>query len=158
MKRTPITLLILGLVGIVAWQVVGRESSERTVQASTQAIPDNVAKATFAGGCFWCMEPPFEKLDGVFDAVSGYTGGHVENPTYEQVCSHTTGHVEAVQIQYDPEKISYNDLLEVFWRQINPTDAGGQFVDRGSPYHSACLLYTSPSPRDATLSRMPSSA
>jgi peptide methionine sulfoxide reductase msrA/msrB len=93
-------------------------------------------KAIFAGGCFWCMEPPFEKLDGVKEVISGYTGGTKENPTYKEVSSEKTGHAEAVEVIYDPEKVSYAALLDVFWRQINPTDAGGQFVDRGSSYRS----------------------
>ena len=80
--------------------------------------------ATFAGGCFWCMEPPFEKLAGVLSVVSGYTGGHVPDPTYEEVSSGKSGHVEAIQITFNPNMISYDELLRVFWRQINPTDAG----------------------------------
>src|SRR3990172_8470732 len=88
-------------------------------------------KATFAGGCFWCMEPPFEKLDGVVDVVPGYTGGDKENPTYEEVSSGATGHLEAVQIIYDPAKVTYRELLDLFWRQIDPTDTGGSFVYRG---------------------------
>jgi len=99
-------------------------------------------KATFAGGCFWCMTPPFEKLDGVKEVISGYTGGHIVNPTYEQVTSETSGHLESVEILYDPAKISYEKLLDVFWRQINPTDAGGQFVDRGESYESAIFYHT----------------
>jgi peptide methionine sulfoxide reductase msrA/msrB len=98
-------------------------------------------KAIFAGGCFWCMEPPFEKLDGVTEVISGYTGGHKKNPTYEEVSSGTTGHVEAVQVICDPSKITYKKLLDVFWRQINPTDPYGQFVDRGSQYRSAIFYY-----------------
>lgn len=98
-------------------------------------------KATFAGGCFWCMVPPFEQLDGVKQVTSGYTGGHVENPTYEQVCTGTTGHLEAIQIEYDPEKIDYTQLLELFWQQIDPTDDGGQFVDRGSQYCTAIFYH-----------------
>ena len=94
------------------------------------------AKAIFAGGCFWCMEPPFEKLDGVHAVVSGYIDGHKENPTYQEVSSGTTGHTEAVEITYDPGKISFAELLEVFWMNIDPTDAGGQFVDRGSQYRT----------------------
>lgn len=101
-----------------------------------------VEKATFAGGCFWCMEPPFEKLEGVKDVVSGYTGGHKKNPTYEEVSSGSTGHVEAVQIIYDPSKITYGKLLEVFWRQIDPTDPGGQFVDRGAQYRSLIFYHS----------------
>jgi peptide methionine sulfoxide reductase msrA/msrB len=98
-------------------------------------------KATFAGGCFWCMEPPFEKLEGVVEVISGYTGGHKENPTYDEVSAGTTGHLEAVQVIYDPSKITYEKLLEVFWRQINPTDSGGQFVDRGSSYTTAIFYH-----------------
>ncbi len=99
-------------------------------------------KATFAGGCFWCMTPPFEKLDGVKEVVSGYAGGHTVNPAYEDVTSETTGHRESVEITYDPAKISYEQLLDVFWRQINPTDAGGQFVDRGPSYESVIFYHS----------------
>lgn len=98
---------------------------------------DNVLKiATFAGGCFWCTEADFEKLPGVSKVISGYTGGHKENPSYEEVSSGTTGHVEAVQVYYDPAKITYEELLDYFWRHIDPTDSGGQFVDRGPQYRS----------------------
>jgi peptide methionine sulfoxide reductase msrA/msrB len=98
-------------------------------------------KATFAGGCFWCMESPFEKLDGVIDVVSGYTGGKEENPTYKEVSSGATGHLEAIQVTYDPAKIGYEKLLEVFWKQVDPTDAGGQFVDRGPHYRTAIFYH-----------------
>lgn len=97
--------------------------------------------ATFAGGCFWCMVPPFENVDGVLDIKSGYTGGHKENPTYEEVCSGTTGHYEAVQIKYDPSRVSYKKLLDIFWRSIDPTDKGGQFYDRGQQYETAIFYY-----------------
>ncbi len=97
--------------------------------------------ATFAGGCFWCMEAAFEAREGVVEAVSGYSGGTVEDPTYEQVCSGQTGHLEAVQVYYDPEKVSYGELLEVFWRSIDPTDEGGQFADRGSQYGTAIFYH-----------------
>lgn len=99
--------------------------------------------ATFAGGCFWCMVSPFDEYPGVVKVVSGYTGGHVKNPTYEQVCKGDTGHVEAVQITYDPKVLSYETLLEMYWRQIDPTDAGGQFCDQGSSYHTAIFYHTS---------------
>ena len=94
------------------------------------------AIAIFAGGCFWCMESPFEKLDGVNEVISGYTGGHKLNPTYQEVSAGGTGHTEAVKVLYNPQQISYEKLLDVFWRQINPTDGGGQFVDRGDQYRS----------------------
>ncbi|MCK4709554.1 MAG: peptide-methionine (S)-S-oxide reductase MsrA, partial [Gammaproteobacteria bacterium] len=93
--------------------------------------------ATFAGGCFWCTEAGFEKLPGVSDAVSGYAGGHVDNPSYQQVSMGKTGHTEVVQVHYDPEVISYSDLLQGFWRQFDPTDGEGSFVDRGSQYRPA---------------------
>jgi len=93
--------------------------------------------ATFAGGCFWCMVAPFENLPGVASVTSGYAGGHVANPTYEQVCSGLTGAVEAVQVEYDPMKASFGDLLGAFWRSIDPTDDGGQFADRGERYTTA---------------------
>jgi len=94
----------------------------------------HVEKATFAGGCFWCMQQPFDKLKGVISTKAGYTGGQKNKPTYNEVSAGGTGHAEAVQIEFDPSKISYQQLLDVFWRQINPTDAGGQFVDRGDQY------------------------
>jgi len=98
-------------------------------------------KATFAGGCFWCMEHPFEKMDGVGQVVSGYTGGNKKNPAYSEVSSGTTGHIEAVQITFDPSKISYTELLDIFWREINPTDAEGSFLDRGPQYRSAIFYH-----------------
>ncbi|MET3850199.1 peptide-methionine (S)-S-oxide reductase MsrA [Paenibacillus sp. OAE614] len=99
-------------------------------------------KATFAGGCFWCMVTPFEELPGIVSIVSGYTGGHKPNPTYEEVCSETTGHVEAVQITFNPDIFPYEKLLELFWQQIDPTDAGGQFYDRGSSYQTAIFYHS----------------
>ena len=102
---------------------------------------EKVEKATFAGGCFWCMEHPFERLYGVIDVISGYTGGREVNPTYRDVAGGSTGHLEAVQITYDPEKITYQELLDVYWRQIDPTDKGGSFVDRGSQYRSAIFYH-----------------
>ena len=98
------------------------------------------AKATLAGGCFWCMEPPFDKLDGVISTTSGYTGGHTANPTYEQVSAGKTGHTEAVEIVYDPRKITYAQLLEVFWRNIDPLTANAQFCDKGSQYRSGIFV------------------
>lgn len=110
-------------------------------------------KATFAGGCFWCMVGPFEALPGVEKVVSGYTGGHKENPTYEEVCSGTTGHTEAIQITYDPAKVSYETLVETYWRQIDPTDAGGQFVDRGDSYRPAIFYHNEEQRRIAEASK-----
>ncbi|CAM3056141.1 peptide-methionine (S)-S-oxide reductase MsrA [Paenibacillus sediminis] len=101
-----------------------------------------VEKATFAGGCFWCMVKPFDQYPGIIKVVSGYTGGHVENPTYEQVKTQTTGHYEAVEILYNPELFPYEKLLEIFWAQIDPTDDGGQFHDRGDSYRTAIFVHT----------------
>ncbi|QGG46677.1 peptide-methionine (S)-S-oxide reductase MsrA [Heliorestis convoluta] len=101
----------------------------------------NIEKATFAGGCFWCMVAPFEQLKGLIKIESGYTGGHVENPSYEEVCSEETGHYEAVQLTYNREELSYEELLELFWQQIDPTDNSGQFFDRGDSYRTAIFYH-----------------
>lgn len=106
------------------------------------AAQTELAKATFAGGCFWCMEHPFDALDGVVSTTSGYIGGHKANPTYREVSAGTTGHAEAVEVVYDPRKVSYEKLLEVFWVNVDPTDAGGQFCDRGSQYRTGIFYYT----------------
>jgi peptide methionine sulfoxide reductase msrA/msrB len=112
--------LVLGVVGFHHLNANPMEDQKRG--ALMDKSLDNLRRATFAGGCFWCVEADFEKLDGVVEVVSGYTGGHKDNPTYEEVSSGGTGHVEAVQVLYDPEKITYKDLLEVFWLNVDPTD------------------------------------
>ena len=104
------------------------------------AMAEEYKSAVFAGGCFWCLEKPFDELQGVIGTESGYTGGVVANPTYEQVSSGSTGHLEAVRVTYDPGKVSFEKLLSVFWRNIDPTDAGGQFCDRGPQYRSAVFF------------------
>ncbi len=110
-------------------------SSPKNTEQNSYAI------ATFAGGCFWCMEHPYDELDGVISTTSGYTGGSTKNPTYKQVSSGTTGHTEAVQVEYDPTKISYQKLLEVFWRNIDPTTPDRQFCDRGSQYRAGIFYH-----------------
>jgi len=110
--------------------------------------------ATFAGGCFWCMVKPFDEQPGIISVVSGYTGGHKENPSYEEVCSETTGHFEAVQITYDPAIFSYEKLLDVFWQQIDPTDAGGQFYDRGQSYKTAIFYHDEEQKQKAEKSKL----
>jgi len=105
--------------------------------ASLPEQADGLATAIFAGGCFWCMEPPYDRLDGVVATTSGYTGGHTKNPTYREVSFKDTGHYEAVRILYDPAKINYKELLDVFWRNIDPLDKRGQFCDKGDSYLSA---------------------
>ncbi|MFO8113222.1 MAG: peptide-methionine (R)-S-oxide reductase MsrB [Desulfosalsimonadaceae bacterium] len=102
---------------------------------------DNYERATFAGGCFWCMVPPFEDTGGVMDIQSGYAGGKIENPAYEDVAQGRTSHVEAVQITYDPDIVDYKNLLDIYWRQIDPTDDGGSFVDRGAHYRSVIFYH-----------------
>ena len=115
-----------------------------TLLASVSGMAQSgTASAVFAGGCFWCMEPPFDRLDGVIATTSGYTGGTLADPTYEQVSAGHTGHYEAVRVTYDPSVIDYARLLEVFRRNIDPLDAGGQFCDRGDQYRSA-IFYSSP--------------
>ena len=104
---------------------------------------NNHPHAIFAGGCFWCIQPFFDQTPGVISATVGYTGGHVANPTYQQVCGETTGHREAIDVVYDPAKVSYEKLLDVYWHSIDPTDAGGQFYDRGESYTTA-IFYTTP--------------
>lgn len=104
-------------------------------------INHQTAIATFAGGCFWCMVKPFDTLPGIEKVVSGYTGGHTEDPTYEQVKSGATGHMESIQITYDPVVFPYEKLLELYWTQIDPTDDGGQFFDRGSNYRTAVFYH-----------------
>lgn len=110
-------------------------------------------QAIFAGGCFWCMVKPFDKQPGIVKVESGYTGGRVANPTYEQVCSDTTGHVEAVQITFDPEIFPYEQLVELYWKQIDPTDAGGQFADRGHSYTTAIFVHNEEQRRIAEQSK-----
>jgi peptide-methionine (S)-S-oxide reductase len=100
------------------------------------AVAEN-SIAVFAGGCFWCMEKPYDKLDGVISTISGYTGGHTENPTYKQTSTGTTGHYEALQVEYDASKVSYEKLLDVFWKNIDPFDERGQFCDKGPQYRAA---------------------
>ena len=111
------------------------------------------AKAIFAGGCFWCMEPPFDAIEGVITTTSGYTGGKVKNPTYEQVSAGATGHAEAVEVTYDPQKVSYGKLLEVFWRNIDPLAANHQFCDVGSQYRSAVFYHDDSQRRQAEESK-----
>ncbi len=106
------------------------------INVETSNMSNNTEKAYFGGGCFWCMEPPFEVLDGVIEATSGYMGGETENPTYEEVSMGNTGHVEVVEIEFDPNIITYDELLDVFWRNIDPTALNYQFADVGSQYRT----------------------
>jgi peptide methionine sulfoxide reductase msrA/msrB len=134
------TTILIGLF-LLGFQYSNNQEKTESTLEHKKYKEEKLKKATFAGGCFWCVESDFEKVDGVVEATSGYTGGHKENPTYKEVSSGKSGHAEAVQVIYDPEKISYKELLDVFWRQIDPTDPGGQFVDRGSPYRTAIFYH-----------------
>ena len=144
------------MIGAALFFMMGNQRSEavqKEMKMETTIELMNLQKATFAGGCFWCTEADFEKVPGVVKAVSGYTGGKRENPTYEEVSAGTTGHVEAVQVYYDPAKVTYEELLDYFWRHIDPTDPGGQFVDRGSQYRSVIFYHDEEQKRIAEKSR-----
>ena len=123
------------------------------VVVDAPARAQETAKATFAGGCFWCMEPPFDKLEGVLSTTSGYTGGRTEHPTYAQVSAGRTGHTEAVEIVYDPRKITYERLLEVFWRNHDPLTANGQFCDMGNQYRPGIFVHDDAQRRQAEASK-----
>lgn len=133
MKKGYISIMILVLLLGIYYNA---RSTDKKMEDVMETKPKMTETAVFAGGCFWCTESDFEKVDGVIEAISGYTGGTVENPTYKQVSAGGTGHVEAVKVIYDPTRITYEDLLDVFWRHIDPTDPNGQFVDKGSQYRS----------------------
>ena len=135
-----ITLITLAAAALLVVCLMSFLKANPAPPQKTVAKDAKVETAIFAGGCFWCVEANFEKIEGVVKVVSGYTGGHTENPTYKEVCSHTTGHLEAVKVTFDSNVVAYNDLLEVFWRTIDPTDAGGSFADRGEPYTSAIFV------------------
>lgn len=145
MKQSPLFVcavaLLVGAAQVAATPkpqlpLVGSDAESREkADAKVDAQPR--ATAVFAGGCFWCMEPPFDRLQGVVETISGYTGGHIKDPSYKQVSAGDTGHYEAVKIVYDPTVVSYEQLLPVFWSNIDPFDSDGQFCDKGQPYRSA---------------------
>lgn len=129
--------LVLALAAALISACQGTDKS-----AQRDSVHEDLSIATFAGGCFWCVEADFEKVPGVVAVTSGYTGGHTRAPTYAQVSSGSTGHREAVQVRYDPKLISYETLLQAYWRMVDPTDAGGQFADRGQQYTTAIWYHT----------------
>ena len=145
MSRTRKVVVVLLFLGAVALETRQLESP-RSVGAQSE-------KATFAGGCFWCMEPPFDKLQGVVSTTSGYIGGHTENPTYEQVSAGVTGHTEAVEVVYDPQQVSYEQLLDVFWKNIDPLTPDRQFCDRGSQYRAGIFYHNADQERLARASK-----
>lgn len=135
MKIAIITILALAALFAAFGQVMSKDKTMDKPMGAKKS--ENTRSVVFAGGCFWCTEADFEKVDGVVEAISGYTGGQLENPTYKQVSRGGSGHLEAIKVIYDPQKINFNTLLDIFWRKVNPTDGGGQFVDRGDQYRSA---------------------
>ena len=142
------------LVGLIAWSVFAVGPTAANPQAGgAQASDARYEKATFAGGCFWCMEPPFDELPGVISTTSGYTGGRTKNPTYEQVSSGGTGHTEAVEVVYDPSKITYARLLDVFWKNIDPVTPNRQFCDVGTQYRAGIYYHNEEQKRLADASK-----
>ncbi len=137
MKKSIVWISLLVLVLLTVVTIADSEGVKTTL-----ANKKKLSIATFAGGCFWCVESDFEKLVGVHEVVSGFSGGNIPNPTYKQVSAGSTEHVESVQVHFDPEVISYQDLLESFWRQVDPTDNNGQFVDRGAQYRTLIFYHT----------------
>ena len=136
----------VGLIGIIALLMTERGMADQKTKAESE-------KATFAGGCFWCMQPVFDRLPGVVTTTVGYTGGSTKNPTYEEVSSGRTGHAEAIEILFDPAQISFSELLGAFWRSIDPTDPRGQFADKGSQYRTAIFYHNEEQKRQVLKSR-----
>ncbi|MFH2090907.1 MAG: peptide-methionine (R)-S-oxide reductase MsrB [Pseudomonadota bacterium] len=153
MKTKLMTLtMIIAAVLIVGYQSFAEKPKPMENEMKTDM--NKLEIATFAGGCFWCTESDFEKVPGVKEVISGYTGGHKENPTYQQVSNGTTGHTEAIQVHYDPGVVTYTQLLDVLWRHINPTDKNGQFVDRGNQYRSEIFYHNETQKEQAMASKL----
>ncbi len=149
--KTLLTILLCFALATIGTVLAKNMESSSGPDNSGVVQDETVQKATFAGGCFWCMEKPFEQLEGVRAVVSGYSGGTTENPNYNNYMN--GGHIEVVEIVFDPEKISYQELLDVYWRQVDPTDPGGQFVDRGHAYTTAIFFHNDEQQRLAEASR-----
>lgn len=156
MRKRLLARFLIGLsVLFISWGTVGCaqiDAADQQTNADREGVAVSTSQAsegadlvtaTFAGGCFWCMEPPYDQLPGVVSTTSGYIGGTVENPTYAQVSAGGTGHVEAMQVRYDPSQVSYETLLETFWHNIDPLDNQGQFCDKGNQYRSAVFYENS---------------
>jgi peptide-methionine (S)-S-oxide reductase len=151
MRRLDVLTGLMASALALALSVAPAPAEERTQEAAPPAA--GLAVATFAGGCFWCMEPPFDKLEGVVSTTSGYTGGQKAGATYYEVTAGGTGHYEAVRVVYDPQKVSYDKLLDVFWRNVDPLDPGGQFCDRGASYRTAVFAHDTEQKHLATASK-----
>lgn len=147
------TLIVLAAMAGLAFFFFGDAAVGKNSNPVLKKDLSSYKVATFAGGCFWCTESDFEKVNGVKEVISGYTGGHRENPTYRDVTRGITGHTEAIQVYYDPEIVTYEELLDVFWKHIDPTDKGGQFVDRGSQYRSEIFYHDEEQKRLAQATR-----
>jgi peptide methionine sulfoxide reductase msrA/msrB len=139
--KTIILITITIIFGLILAGFQKSNNLQEKMDTTMDKKQKNLSEATFAGGCFWCVESDFEKFDGVVEALSGYAGGQMENPTYSEVSAGGTGHAEVVRVLYDPQKITYDELLDIFWQHVDPTDPGGQFVDRGSQYRSAIFYH-----------------
>lgn len=156
MKTIRNVLLGLALLGaiVLIWDALPFFADDISTQEEASLSREtDLAAATFAGGCFWCMEKPFDDLEGVVSTTSGYTGGTLEDPTYYQVSAGGTGHVEAVQVRYEPSQVSYDTLLDVFWKNVDPLDNAGQFCDRGSQYRSKIFVHNDEQRRLAEASK-----
>jgi len=139
---------VMLLISMGTWSSLQKSELDNSIERL-----ENLKEATFAGGCFWCSEYTFEKVEGVVEVVNGYTGGDVENPTYEQVSSGNTGHYEAIRVYYDPEKVNFKELIDVYWKHIDPTDPYGQFADKGSQYKTAVFYHNEEQKRIAEKSK-----
>ncbi len=140
-------------LAVILFGAASANSMDKKQETMMDNYPPNTRTAVFAGGCFWCMESDFEKVDGVLEAISGYTGGEIANPTYKQVSRGGTGHVEAVKVFYNPDRVSYSQLIDVFWSHVDPTDKGGQFADRGSQYLSVIFYGSQQEKKRVEMSR-----
>ena len=139
--KTIILIAVLITFGLILVGFQKSNNLQEKMDTTMDKTQKNLSEATFAGGCFWCTESDFEKFDGVVEVISGYVGGRTQNPTYNEVSAGGTGHAEAIRVLYDPQRVTYDELLDIFWRHVDPTDPGGQFVDRGSQYRSAIFYH-----------------
>jgi peptide-methionine (S)-S-oxide reductase len=153
MRRITTALIGIGLIAVASATLPWKSAAQAPAGKAASARP-GLAKATFAGGCFWCMEAPFDAVRGVVSTTSGYTGGQTRNPTYEMVSSGGTGHAESVQVLYDPGKVTYAQLLDVFWHNIDPLVKNAQFCDHGTQYRSAIFFHDEEQQRLAEQSKM----
>ena len=151
--KTIILIAILITFGVILVGFQNSNNLQEKMDTTMDKTQKNLSEATFAGGCFWCTESDFEKIDGVVEVISGYVGGQTQNPTYKEVSVGGTGHAEAIRVLYDPQKITYDELLDIFWRHVDPTDPGGQFVDRGSQYRPAIFYHDDDQKRLAEASK-----